>query len=139
VEVIYAFLCDYADNTGGKLDAIGVGIDTIYAPAIPTRHPLMYAVIALRFSMLEVGEKRLDVHIIDADGNDVVPPLKTTLNVQPPPPGYIYRVQRIALGLFGTEFPRYGDYQVSWLVDGQEAKTVPLKVVTPPSSSAAHP
>lgn len=132
MEVNYAFLCDYADNSG-KLAAFGIGIDTIYAPAVPTVHPLFYAVIALRFSSVEVGQKQIGVRIIDADGNNVMPPLDATINVQPPPPYYTYRVQRIATALHGISFPKYGDYSISWLVNGQEVNQVPLKVAPPPT------
>lgn len=134
MEVQYAFLCDYADNAGGKLHALGIGVDTVYAPQLPAVHLLLYAVIAIRFSTVEVGQKRLGMHLTDADGRDVVPPLDTPVNVEPPPPGFIYRVQRIALALQGVQFTRYGDYSVRWLVDGREVEVVTLKVTQPPPS-----
>lgn len=132
MEVDFSFLCDYADNSSGKLAAFGIGIDTIYAPTLPVRHPLMYAVIALRFSLVEVGQKRIGLHLIDADGNPQIPQLDTTIRVEPPPPGYTHRVQRIALALYGVGFARYGDYSIRWLVDGHEVKTLPVKILAPP-------
>ena len=135
MDVDFAFLCDYADNSG-KLSAFGIGIDTIYAATVPAVHPLLYAVIALRFSTVEVGQKRLGVRIIDADGKPMVPPLDATINVAPPSHGYTYRIQRIALALHRVRFPGYGDYSVSWLVDGQEVKSTPLKVAPPPTRPA---
>jgi hypothetical protein len=133
LEVNFAFLCDYADTTGGKMAAIGIGFDTIYAVKVPAFHPLFYSVISIKFSTTEVGQKRVGMHLIDEDGKSVVPPLDATINVNPPPPGFLYRNQRIALAMHGVTFPRYGDYTVSWLVDGQEIKTVPLKVAPPPA------
>lgn len=135
MEVNYAFLCDYADTTG-KVTAVGIGINTIYAPKVPIRHPLFYAVIELSFSGVETGEKRLGVRIIDADGRAVVPPLDAPLNVASPPAGYLHMVQRIALALHGVEFRAYGDYSVHWLVDGHEVKTVPLRVAAPPQTAS---
>ena len=132
MEVNFAFLCDYADQSAGKMAAIGIGFDTIYAIKVPAMHPLFYSVISIKFSAPEAAPKQISMHLIDEDGNNVVPPLDTTINVGPPPPGFLYRNQRIALALHGVTFPRYGDYTVSWLVGGQEIKTVPLKVAPPP-------
>lgn len=133
LELMFAFLCDYADNSSGKLTAVGIGVDTIYAHQVPAQHPLLYGVIGLRFGIVEVGQKQLGVRIIDADGNNIVPPLDSTLNVAPPPAGYLNRNLRIALALQGLLFPRYGDYSVSWLLGGQQVASVPLKVAPPPA------
>ncbi|MSQ05915.1 MAG: hypothetical protein EXR54_03025 [Dehalococcoidia bacterium] len=136
METTFAFLCDYANQTAGKLTAFGIGIDTIYARQVPATHPFMYGVLGLRFSIVEVGPKKIGVRIIDADGNNVVPPLDTGTNVDNPPPGYNYRNVRIALGLHGLVFAHYGDYSVSFLVEGQEAARIPFKVAEPPSLPA---
>ena len=76
----------------------------------------------------------MGIRIIDADGNNVIPPIDATIKVESPLPGYLYRVQRIALALHGVKFSMYGDHSVSWLVDGTEVKSVPLKVAPPPES-----
>jgi len=133
LEVNFAFLCDYADQSGGKMSAIGLGFDTIYAVNVPVRHSLFFSVISIKFSATEAGPKRVGMHLIDEDGNNIVPPLDTTINVSSPAPGFLYRNQQIALAMHGITFPRYGDYTVSWLVGGQEIKVVPLKVAQPPA------
>jgi hypothetical protein len=130
---MFAFVCDYADHSSGKLTAVGIGFDTIYARQVPARHPIMYGVLGMRFSVVEVGPKKLGVRIIDADGNNIVPPIDGNVNVDPPPAGYTNRTLRVALGIHGLEFPRFGDYSVSFLVEGQEVARVPLKVAPPPS------
>jgi hypothetical protein len=133
LEVNFAFLCDYADQSGGKMSAIGLGFDTIYAANVPVRHSLFFSVISIKFSATEAGPKRVGMYLIDEDGNNVVPPLDTTINVSSPAPGFLYRNQQIALAMHGVTFPRYGDYTVSWLVGGQEIKVVSLKVAQPPA------
>lgn len=133
MEVNFAFLCDYADQSGGKMSAIGLGFDTIYTASVPVRHPLFSSVISIKFSATEAGPKRVGMHLIDEDGNNVVPPLDTTINVGSPPPGFLYRNQQIVLAMHGVTLPRYGDYAISWLVGGQEIKVVPLKVAQPPA------
>jgi hypothetical protein len=132
MNVSFAFLCDYADQTS-KMSAIGIGIDTIYAAKVPVVQPVFFAVIAIKFSVVETGSKRLGVRVITADGKDVVRPLDTTINVEPPPEGYSYRTQRIALGLHGVRFEQYGDYSVRWLIDGNEITEIPLKIAPPPA------
>ncbi len=133
MEVNFAFLCDYANQSDGKMSAIGLGFDTIYAVNVPVRHSLFFSVISIKFSATEAGPKRVGMHLIDEDGNNIVPPLDTTINVSSPAPGFLYRNQQIALAMHGVTFPRYGDYTVSWLVGGQEIKVVPLKVAQPPA------
>lgn len=133
MEVNFAFLCDYADQSGRKMAAIGIGFDTLYMRKIPAAHPLFYSVISIKFSSTEVGPKRVGMRLLDEDGGNVVPPLDATINVNPPPAGFLYRNQNIALAMHGVTFPKYGDYVVSWLVDGREIKTIPLKVTPPPA------
>lgn len=133
MEINFAFLCDYADQSGGKMSAIGIGFDTIYTRSVPATHPLFFSVISIKFSTTEVGVKRLGMRLIDADGQGIVLPINATINVTAPPTGLLYKTQTIALAMHGVNFPRFGDYAISWLVDGQEVKSIPLKVAKPPS------
>ncbi|PZC47505.1 MAG: hypothetical protein C1O27_001452 [Chloroflexi bacterium] len=135
LEISFAFLCDYADTSGGKLTAVGIGLDTIYAAQLPANHPLLYAVIGLRFSSVEPGQKKIGLRVIDADGRSVVPPIDGTVNVEAPPSGYSYRTQRLALALRNIQFPTYGDYAVAWLVEGQEVQRALFKVAMPPPTT----
>lgn len=134
MEVTFTFLCDYADNSGGKLTAVGIGIDTVYAASVPVTHRSFYAVIALRFTSVEVGTKQIALRLVDADGHDIVPGIDQALNVPDPMPGYTYRTQRIVIGLGNVRFEKFGDYAVVFLVNGQEASRTPLKLALPPQS-----
>ena len=133
MEVNYGFLCDYADNSGGKLTAVGIGFDTIYARTTPATHRQFFAVISLQFSSVEVGPKDVGLRVVDADGTVIVQ-LDNTVQVQPPPPGYLYRTQRVAMGLGNVKFESYGDYSVIWLLQGNEIHRASLKIAPPPSS-----
>ena len=133
MEVKFAFLCDYADQSSGKISAIGVGFDTIYAGNVPARHPLFFSVISIKFSTTEAGPKRVGMHLTDADCYNIGPACETTSEVGSTTPGFLYRNQQIALAMHGVTFPSYGDYTVSWLVCGQEIKVVSLKVAQPPA------
>lgn len=134
MEVDFSFLCDYADNPG-KLYALGIGIDTIYTAAVPTVHPVMYAVARLRFSGVEAGDKPIGVRLLDADGNNLVPPIDANVTVESPPQGHTERTLTIALALHGVRFERYGLYAVVWMLQGNEIKRIPFRVSTPPTTA----
>ena len=131
MEVNFSFLCDYADQ-GAKMTAVEVGIDTLYAQKVPVRHPLLFAVISINFSITEVGQKKLGIRIIDQDGKDIIPAVDGTINVERPAEGYLYRTVRMALGAQMISFEKYGSYSVRWLVDNNEVASAPLRVTTPP-------
>ena len=125
--VDYAFLCDYAE-TGAKLHAMGIGIDAIMTKEVPVKHPLFFIVIQLRASVAEVGTKNLTLRIIDADGKDVIPEASVTLNVPRPQAGSMDSVARVAMRLNDVTFPRFSEYAVHLLIQGQELVRLPLRV-----------
>ncbi|MBA7622406.1 hypothetical protein ES703_29783 [subsurface metagenome] len=126
----FAFVCDYAEVTG-KINALGIGFDTIYAPKIPCKHPHFFLVIQLRASVTEAGEKKLEVRLIDEDGKDIIPTLRGKFIIPKPVAG-TESIGRIAMGFKDVEFPRYGSYSLHAVVEGQEIVRVPLKVSPPP-------
>ena len=134
MEVNFSFLCDYADNSAGKLTAVGIGFDTIYARAVPVTHPMLYAVVGLQFSSVEIGPKQIGIRIVDADGNEIAPPLNAQVNVPPPAPGFTYRTFRLVMGIGNLKFEVFGDYAVVWLMGETEICRVPLKLAEPPPS-----
>ena len=128
----FAFICDYAE-VAGKINAMGIGFDTIYAPKIPCKHPHFFLVIQLRASMVEAGEKDMEVHLIDEDGKDIMPALRGKMTVQSPVSG-AESLCRIAMAFNSVEFPRYGAYSLHTEIDGHEVVRIPLKVSQPPQA-----
>ncbi len=128
----FAFVCDYAEVTK-KINALGIGFDTIFAPKIPCRHPHFFLVIQLRANVVEAGEKNLEVRLIDEDGNDIMPTLRSKFIVQKPISG-TESIGRIAMEFNNVEFPRYGSYSLHAVIEGQEMVRVPLKVSPPPQT-----
>ena len=62
MNVEYAFLCDYADS-GNKLTAVGIGIDSVHVADVPVVHSQMFAVLALRFTLNETQRtKAFEMH-----------------------------------------------------------------------------
>ena len=132
MNVEYAFLCDYADPSN-KLTAVGIGIDSIYAEVLPAIHPQLFVVLALKFTASETGRKRaFEVHLQDADAKDIIPPITGDLDIQTPAEGMNYRTYRIVNGLYGLKLEQFDNYQISWLIDGNEAHALHFRVIQGP-------
>ncbi len=130
--VDFAFVCDYAEATG-KINALGIGFDTIFAPKVPCRHPSFFLVIQLRANVVEAGEKTLEVRLIDEDGKDTTPTVGGKFSIPKPASG-TESIGRIAMQFHNVEFPRYGSYSLHAVVEGLEMVRVPLKVSPPPQT-----
>lgn len=127
MQVDFAFICDYAETTN-KINALGIGFDTIMAPKTPIKHPSFFVVIQMRATIVESGEKDFEVHLIDEDGKEIVPPLKSKFNIPRPPAG-TENTGRIALRYDNIEFPRFGSYSIHIVVGGHEMARIPLRLV----------
>ncbi len=128
----FAFVCDYAEVTG-KINALGIGFDTIYAPNVPAKHSSFFLVIQLRANVVEAGEKNLEVHLIDEDGKDIIPVLRGKFSI-PKSTGGTESIGRIAMQFHNVEFPQYGSYSLHAVIEGLEMVRVPLRV-SPPSQT----
>lgn len=130
--VDFAFVCDYAEVTG-KINALGIGFDTILTNKVPTKHPSFFLVMQLRASVVEAGEKNLEVHLIDADGKEIIPAVRGKFSIPKPPEG-TESIRRIAMQFYNVEFPQYGSYSLRVVVEGHEMIRVPLRVSPPPQT-----
>ena len=132
MDIDFAFICDYADVTG-KINALGIGFDTIYAREVPIRPRTFYLVAQLRMSVAEAGSKDVEFHLIDADGADVIPPLRKKVEI-PTPSGAFETKGRLAMAFNNIEFPRYGVYSLHLVIQGSEMVRIPLRVTQPPTT-----
>lgn len=130
METEFAFLCDYAQQDA-KLNAIGIGWDTIMAPELPVRHTIMTFVARLRGSVAETGIKDVTLRIIDADGQDLIPPVEQQMqfNVQSPA---LFGFLNVVVQLGGLEFQTYGAYAIHLLLSGNELARAGFQVAQPP-------
>lgn len=127
----FAFICDYAE-AAAKINALGIGFDTIYASQLPAKHPHFTFVAQIRASVTEAGQKNIEAQLIDEDGNSVVPPIKGQFNL-PKTEGKTETMSRFVLHFHDVEFKRYGSYSVSVAIEGIEIASVPFRVSPPPS------
>ena len=133
MNVDFAFICDYAEARD-KIYALGIGFDTVYAAKLPTR-ARFYVVAQLRFGQSETGTNSLAIHLIDADGKDVIKPVSGQIEVNTPPPGMFETTARFTMAFDGTEFKNYGDYSLKIRVNGQQLVSIPLRVAAPPKAA----
>ncbi len=128
----FAFVCDYAEISK-KINALGIGFDTIYSDKLPCNHPFFSFVFQLRANVVEQGEKNLEIRLIDEDGKDVIPPLQGKISVGKPQSG-TDSIVRVATQLNNVAFPNYGTYSIHAVVDGSEMFSVSFKVSQPVAS-----
>jgi hypothetical protein len=127
LDVQFAFLCDAAQESGGKLHALGIGIDRLTAREVPVTHPAMTVVVAVRYAAAEAGKKTLAVRVLDADGQNVMPPVDGEV-VLPDPKRSTRGQFRLTLTLGGIKFQKFGDHAVQIALNGISVANLPLSV-----------
>lgn len=134
MDIDFAFICDYAE-LGTKINALGIGFDTIYAREVPATHPHFYLVAQIRASVAEVGDKAIEIRLIDADGEDVIPPMSGNFNIPRPPPATTESLGRIVVAFNNVPFPRFTQYSLHVVIQGREMVRIPLRVIQPPATA----
>jgi hypothetical protein len=139
LELDYVVLADYVRQDGGVTNIMAAGIDTFMIPQVPAAVPVGI-VARIRFSSEEEAgaRHRVDLTFQGEDG-----PVLEISNVFPAPskpPGTpphwwmsVSLVFKIALS-----FPRYGDYSLELVVDGDPdlAKSIDVRAINPESGHA---
>lgn len=129
----FAFICDYAEATG-KINALGIGFDNIYAAKLPFKYPHFSLVVQLRASSVESGQKTIKVNLIDEDGKDVLPTLTNQVNIPKPESG-TSSIARFVIEFGNVEFKHHGAYSICMAVDGMELAVIDFNISPPPSGS----
>lgn len=135
MNVEFAFLCDSAQESGGKIHALGIGVDSILAQSVPATHPMLTVVTQLRYSVAEAGSKALAIRAVDADGQNIVNPIDRQIEF-PAPPRRPTNTARLIIALTAVRFASYGDYSVHVALNGSEIARLPLTVVQPQPPSS---
>lgn len=134
MDIDFAFICDYAE-VGGKVNALGIGFDTIYAREVPFTHRHFDLVAQARASIAEIGEKQIILRLIDADGNDVIPEIVGSFNIPRPTEGMTESIGRIKAGFDNVVFPSYSAYSLHVVIQGREMIRISIKVAQPPTTA----
>jgi hypothetical protein len=122
-------LCDAAADYQGRLSILGV-FDTIFAANLPATHPQCAVALRMRFKKVETGNHQLTLHIVDYDGNMVIPALNGQFQIQLAAQETQGAINLI-LNLQGLIFKSYGKYAVNLAIDGREIGSLPFSVKKP--------
>jgi len=133
MHVDFAFLCDYAD-ANGKINAIGIGFDTLFAPSLPVQAAFHF-VSQLRLSRPEGETLRLEFALLDAEGQPVTPPLSVSGKASDSPSDE--GILRVVIGLHAV-LPTYGTYAARLKANEQEIVRIPFVARMLPARAASQ-
>lgn len=126
IERTFAFLCDAAVESGGKLTAVGVGIDTLGSKEIPFQHPRIALVLGFHYGAEDAGERTLRLKIVDADGHDLVPRQEGSISFLTP--SGPKATARFLTEFNGLQFNNWGTHEFRVFLDEEQVAAVPLNV-----------
>lgn len=130
----YAVIADFVRAEGGVAHGLGLGIDTVTAPAVPTGHNIGL-LARFTFSRHECGRPhRLELIFQDIDGERLAE-INATVEpewVEGQPTGW---PTGVLVGInFGVPLPNLGIYSLEMLLNDNLVKSMPLRVVSPPDA-----
>jgi hypothetical protein len=134
-ELDYMVLADYVRQDGPIMHIMGAGVDTVFAPAVPTVQPFGVAVRISFSTTEEPGERHLlKVTFIGPDS----PVLDASITFATPPrPQGVPEHWRTGLGIgmqIAVPLPRYGDYSCELDIDeGSITKAYEFRVIQLPA------
>lgn len=126
----YAFFCEDVSSDSGNTVTVTRIFTALESAAFPYTAPELVAALCIRFSMAETYEsKAIELHLFDSDGLAVMRPVRReAVQIPQPVEGRLYRSHLFVHHLRQGRFPKPDDYQLSWLVNGIEAHSLPLRV-----------
>jgi hypothetical protein len=129
MEIEVFALCDAAADYQGRLSILGI-FDTIFAATLPATHPQCSVALRIRFKKVETGNHTLTLHIVDYDGNMVIPALNGQFGIQLDGQEQ-YGAVNLILNLQGLIFKSYGRYAVNLAIDGHAVGSLPFTIKQP--------
>ena len=127
MQIDYAFLCDAAAESGGKVHAIGIGFERITVARLPAVHPRAVAVVRFGFTRADAGPHTFRLRVLDADGRDVAPPVEGEISLDLTDAADRGKANMI-MDLVQMDLQTPGPHEVS--VDGRAFVSLPFEVAT---------
>ena len=134
MDLDFAFLCDAADVSMGKLFVLGGAFDTIHVPGFPASHPTLAVALRILLSPMDLDRKhKLEILLLDADAHHIASANGDLMVPKSPgaPQGWKQAVL-LPLRFFNVPFKSDGHYSIEILMDGSLAKAIPLRVIQAP-------
>ncbi|MDO9445374.1 MAG: hypothetical protein Q7K37_08645 [Dehalococcoidia bacterium] len=134
MRVDFAFLCDSAAESNGKIHALGIGLEQIGATSLPAVHPRAVAVVRFSFSRDDVGLLDFVVYVRDADWREAITPVQGEMALTMADEASQMRANMV-IELQQLTLQAYGPHEVQVRVDGDEAVALRFEVVPMPAST----
>jgi hypothetical protein len=128
VEVTVAVIAQELDvNDDGTFDILGV-LTGLRVSAVPYEEPYMTLFLSFSASPAEVGrERRVEVHLLDADGSLMRKSWTTVTVPEPPHPGRRADLN-VVFPLRNVPFVNDGDHSFHIFVGDDEKRVVPFHI-----------
>jgi hypothetical protein len=144
---VNAFLADAAEESQGKIYALGIGWNRIYTREFPARHPRMAIAITVHVPYTQTNQvHRISIQLETEDGQ-VVPLGDAPPSAPDEPPGKIHelggefnvgrppnltpgdeQIVPLALTLDGLRFEQPGKFNWVIRIDGTEVRRLDMRV-----------
>jgi hypothetical protein len=125
----FALLADYVRPEGGVAHVISAGIDTVFAPVVPTGHNLGL-LFRVEFTRQECGRPHRIEIVFQGEDGDVLTKLSSVVTPEWKEDVPIHWRVGVMGGInFGVPLPRYGLYAFEVIVNDENRKTLNLRVL----------
>jgi hypothetical protein len=122
-----AVLCDAATDHAGKLNILGA-FDTIVGNSFPLVHPQCSVALRIVFTEFESGDHKVQVNMLNEDGEKVIKPIELGLKISAPRQGFFVS-RNVILNWQRLKVEKPGEYSVDVAVDNKLATRIPLQVL----------
>ncbi len=128
MKIDFAFLSDAATEAGGKLNALGIGIDRVVVRELPQAHPQLALVTRVAFDLEDSHQQSFSIELIGPDGRRVTPLVQGEFKVRADEASGISRAN-IIVQIANAKFTTAGPHEAKLTVGGAEVVALPLEVV----------
>lgn len=117
ISLQFAFLCQSAKSTDGKIDALGIGFDSIQMPSVPSIYQNFTSVIRLsiEFQESESGSFPISARLFDIKSNQDVVKLQGDADYETE--GDQAATLDLVLVLPAIQLPKYSKYRYDFSID----------------------
>lgn len=135
MELVSFVVCQSANlGPDGTFNILGGGRDRLAAPAFPLVVPTMTLVLRVEAQPTEVGQHRLGIRLVNADGRLLMAPPDAEFEV-----GSGRRLVNFLMEVANLRFPAAGSYGFEVRIDGQHCRSWPLELIEVKGARPAGP
>lgn len=119
-------ICDAATDYAGRLNLLGA-FEGIAAPSAPILRDRCSIALRIRFDVAETGDHDIEISFLNKDRKVVGPVVRAPIKVKIHA-GRESGAHNLVLNINRLQFPDFGTYRITLVVDGEEQSYIPLLV-----------